>query len=208
MTKEQKETFKSKNRCCPPIGAWPGANEKRTMWETHHDHVANFKWAGVIVDQWILDGFPGFEGYKGKDRAMWSAECMEQLGEEFGVTIPRFYAANMILTENTPCLDPDTVYNDIRDAPGYLDPVDFDSYGPGQMRARYWPIPWSFTVTVACFARALAKYAYAEGISELPTDKWGAAQTIQAIWKSFDPTGSNYAATYDWACELTEFSGS
>ncbi len=133
----------------------PDPNEKRTMWETHHDHMANFKWAGVIVDQWILDDFPGFEGHKGKERAMWTAECMEQLGEEYGVTIPRFYAANMILTENTPCLDPNTEYNDIRDAPGYLDPVDHDSYGPGQMRARYWPIPWSFTVTVACFARAL-----------------------------------------------------
>ncbi len=191
-----------------PDGSWgrPGPNEKRTMWRSHQRH--NFKWAGVIVDQWILDGFPGFEGHRGKERAMWTAECMEQLGKEFEVVIPRFYAANMVLTENTPCLDPNTEYNDIRDAPGYLDPVNGDYYGPGRMSASYWPMPWSFTITVACFARALAKHAHSEGITELPSDKQGAAEAIQAIWKSFDSTVEDYAAKYDWACELTEFSSS
>jgi hypothetical protein len=132
---------------------------------------------------------------------------MEELGQEFGVMIPGFYFAMMSLTELRDALDPNTTHADIRNARGYMSPVDHRSMGPGQMQDTYWPMPWSFTVTVACFARALAELAYREGVTELPENKQDAAEAIQAVWKSYDPTGSNYAANWSEARELTEYDG-
>ena len=195
-------------------GTWgePGPNESRTMNDTDQELKEydgyTFYWAGQIVDQPILDGFPGYQGSQGKERAMWTAECMAELGRDFGVVIPGFYAANMILAELPRCLDPNEELYDIKLLPGYspASPTEASDgrWGPAQLSANDWPIPWSFSFTVACLARALYTRAKSEGLGELPSAQQDAAETIQAVLQS-NKTAADYAAQYERACELTEF---
>jgi hypothetical protein len=134
---------------------------------------------------------------------------MEELGRDFGVVIPRFYAANLILAELPECLVPkaETPY-DIKLLDGYRPKSPHQAsgsrWGPAQLSADDWPIPWSFNFTVSCFARALYEHAKSEGIKELLSDKQSAAEAIQAVVQS-DKTASDYAVQYELASELTEF---
>jgi hypothetical protein len=113
--------------------------------------------------------------------------------------LPRNTITQAILTENTPCADPDRQVEDIREAPGYSSPVDHNSYGALQQQWQWWPMPW----VIECAAWSFGYRMWQSKAEYGAEDKWGLSRWIQHVQQSAFSDGSNYAAKYEWSLELT-----
>lgn len=177
-------------------GYWgyPGFNFKRTMWET--EQFSGFVWAGTLPGVPLLDGFPGTTA-RDDELIAWITSVWTWYGFPKNT---RHYPLNTILTECSPVLSFTRGSGDLKDIPGYWNAVDHDSYGPFQQRAQYWPLPWNFECALLSFCQAV----YKEHGTNLPVDKQGTALAIQAVQRSFDETGNNYAVNYASAQNMVD----
>lgn len=179
-----------------PMWGQPGMNEVLTMAET--EAFSAFVWAGMMPGVPVLDGFPGYDA-SARDLNRWYRAVSEWF------ELPPNAITNAILTENTPCADPDRDVEDIRDAAGYMSPVDHNSYGALQQQWQWWPMPWVMEVAAWSFGYRMWQYKESHGAD----DARGLAEWIQKVQQSFadgsdgNPLGWNYEQHFAWSLDLT-----
>lgn len=163
-----------------------GVHETEHVADAHQYNT--FYYAGLLPDQPVLDGFPGYSA-SAEDIARWTGDVMEFFG------LPRQLFVQCSLPELT------TIWigrptASIWDLPGFSTAVDNDSYGPVQQRISYYPFPWNFETAVWSFAQqALANApSFDTGTAE------GYGEWIQAVQGSAYP--DRYAQWYDTAVGL------